>query len=143
MSPIEPTGASAFARGAPHTTTNAFSTRSGAQKAQSLQSVVTAAAAAPVETARAVAQAQASSTTRMQTETRPAAQDVAARDIAAISARARRDGAQAPDRPEAARVPPPKPHASLAKPMTAVLLHELRLQQELADVQEEKATKLR
>ena len=34
-----------------------------------------------------------------------------------------------------------RPGFSLSKPMTAVLLHELRLQQELADVQEEKGKK--
>ncbi|MEZ5716630.1 MAG: hypothetical protein R3D85_16705 [Paracoccaceae bacterium] len=120
MSPIEATGASALARGSPHNAqAGGFSARSGADKAQSIQGHATAAAAAPVETAQAVVQAQAAQSARLRSEQRPAA------DIAT----------------QAARAPARATAAPLTKPMTAVLLHELRLQQELASVQEEKEKK--
>ena len=119
MSPIESTGASVLARGSPHNTHGGFSARSGAEKAQSIQGHATAAAAAPVETARAVAQAQAAQNSRLRAEPPP------------------------PAEPLAAQLAKAKPAHStpLTKPMTAVLLHELRLQQELAHVQEQKETK--
>lgn len=106
MSPIEPAGGSALGRGAHTATQLAFSARSGAEKARSLQSAATSAAAAPVETVQAVAQAQSAQKTRL------------------------RAGSQSP--------PLSASQTALAKPMTAVLLHELRLQQELADIQVEK-----
>ena len=115
MSPIESTGPSALARGSPHHAHHGFSARSGADKARSLQAAATAAAAAPVETAKAIAQAQAAQKSRVRLDPRP----------------------------EAAKTASPKPNPTLAKPMTAVLLHELRLQQELAHVQEEKESKAR
>ncbi|MDU8929090.1 hypothetical protein RXV86_16980 [Alisedimentitalea sp. MJ-SS2] len=119
MFPIESTGASALARGSPSTQQLGFSTRSGAGKAQALQSGVTSAQpAAPVETARAVTQAQAAQKSRLSSEAR--------RPVNTKQA-------QPPSRNSAA--------LSLSKPMTAVLLHELRLQQELADVQEQKGLK--
>ena len=122
MSPIETSGAAGFARGSPHHAHAAFSARSGAQKAQTIQSAATAAAAAPVETARAVAQAQAAQKSQVKPDPRPASEGV----IAQIAKPAAKN-----------------PNPSLAKPMTAVLLHELRLQQELAHVQEEKEKKPR
>ena len=122
MSLIETTGAAALARGSPHTSHSAHSARSGAQKAMALQGVATAAAAAPVESSRAIVQAQASQKSVLKPEP-PTAEP-----------RARKPAQSAP--PAAAR---PNPH--LAKPMTAVLLHELRLQQELADVHEEMSGK--
>lgn len=101
MCPIESASAPSLARGSPHHVSPGFSARSGAARAEALQSPVTAPAAAPVETAQAVPQAQA---------TRAASQAAAH-------------------------------HAAdpLGKPMTALLLHELHLQQELADLQEKKA----
>ena len=120
MVPIESAGASALARGSPSAPQNSFAARSGADKAQSLQSSSTANAAAPVETARAIAQTQAAQKSRLNSQPQPASQPLSAQ----ASTRARSPAT-----------------LSLAKPMTAVLLHELRLQQELADVQEEKGKK--
>ncbi|WP_322865981.1 hypothetical protein U5922_007090 [Aquicoccus sp. G2-2] len=104
MSPIDPTGTSAFARSGPYRAPGGQTAHSGADKAAAQQSRSTAiTATAPVESPAAIAQAQGSEHTR----TPPA------------SAKAH---------------PPP------LKPMTALLLHELRLQQELADLQEKKDT---
>lgn len=119
MSPVESSGAAAT-RGSPHNSAHStFSARSGAQKAQSIQSTQTAAAVAPVETASAIIQAQATAKSRMKVET-PSPEHLARK---------------------AAQAAPRKSNPSLAKPMTAVLLHELRLQQELANIQEEVETK--
>ncbi len=113
MSPIEPLGGSAFARSAPHHATPAPAARSGAEKAQSMQSPVTGASAAPVETTLAIVQSQATAESDMRSAAPPASQ-------------------QATTQAAASRVAP------APQPMTAVLLYELRLQQELADVQEQK-----
>ena len=119
MFPIESAGVSALARGSPSVQQSGFAARSGAGKAQALQSGVnTAQAAAPVETARAVAQAQAAQKSRLMSENRRPA-----------------DAVQAQAQPKSQ--PRSSPPALVSKPMTAVLLHELRLQQELADVHEE------
>ncbi|MDQ2091398.1 hypothetical protein [Marimonas arenosa] len=117
MSPIEPTGASALARGSPHHTQISFSARSAADRASAIQAHATAAAAAPVETVQAVPQAQTTQKPRLRAEPSPTVD-------AAVPATTSRPGSTV-----------------LSKPMTAVLLHELRLQQELADVQEEKQKK--
>ena len=96
----------------------------GQTRPRRLQNAATAPAAAPVETVRAIAQSQASARSRMKTE--PPAGNQAVRKSAqqTLSQKAAPPGAK-------------KPNLSLTKPMTAVLLHELRLQRELADVQEE------
>lgn len=120
MSPIESTGASALARGSPFSAHSGFAARSGSEKAKSIQGHATAAAVAPVETAKAVAQTQSAQKSRVRIEQRPAP-DATATQAAQSSARSKS---------------PPS-----TKPMTAVLLHELRLQQELAHVQEEKEKK--
>jgi hypothetical protein len=119
MSLIEPTGAAAVARGSPHASTSVHAARSGPQKAQAIQSVVTATAAAPVESLRAITQPQAIAKSRMKIEM-PTPEQLARKTPQSASKR---------------------PNPSLLKPMTAVLLHELRLQQELADVQEQVSEK--
>ena len=119
MSLFEMTGAAALSRGSPHTSHSAHAARSSAQRAQDLQGVATAAAAAPVETVRAIVQIQASEKTLIKPE-RPRAESTA------------RKAAQPAPSSQMIR-----PNPSLAKPMTAMLLHELRLQQELADVRDE------
>jgi len=120
MSPIESTSSATLVRGALNNTQSAFSARSGADRAQTLQAITTSAAAAPVETARAVAHAQAAASSRMKTEPRPSSESIVA---------------------QAAKAAAATPNPAYAKPMTAVLLQELRLQQELAHVQEQKQEK--
>lgn len=120
MTPIESAGVSALARGSPHNShAGGFPARSGSEKAQSIQGHATAAAAAPVETAQAIAQPQAAQSARLRAEQRPPAASTQ----------------------QAANAAAPAPATPLTKPMTAVLLYELRLQQELASVQEEKEKK--
>ncbi len=137
MFPIEPTGAGTLARGSPHTSQGAHAARSGAQKAQDIQGVTTAAAVAPVETTHAIAQVQTSEEARIMPEF-PRAQQPA-RESAAPFAPGSSDPASQTDasRPVALNRPDP----AHAQPMTAILLHELRLQQELADIQEEMNSK--
>lgn len=118
MSPIESTG---LARGSPHVSHSPYAARSGAQKADSLQGAATAPAAAPVETMRAIVQTQRSEQTRLEHQ-------VPTRNQGTHSAQ--------PVTPSNQTLTGAN-HAAPVKPMTAVLLHELRLQQELADVQEE------
>lgn len=89
----------------------------GAQKADALQGPTTAPAAAPVETAHAVTQSQSSEKSRLPPH-KPTDERIARNSAA-----------------------PPRGDVTLTKPMTAALLHELRLQQELADVQEEVSAK--
>lgn len=118
MTAIELTGAAAIARGSPHTSQSAHAARSGLQKAQNLQGATTTTTPVPVETSRAVTQTQVSEGSRMSPEL--PVPDHASRL-----------------RAESAQQPPRTPNLALAKPMTAALLHELRLQQELNKVQEE------
>lgn len=139
MSLIEPAGAASFARGGPGAA-SAFAARSGEERAQTVQSASTTRAAAPIESSLAVIQAQAAEAARMAAEQRPA-QRVSRRALSETASRqepptARDNLAETADK-AAANAPSKKQNLSLAKPMTAVILHELRLQQELADVQEE------
>lgn len=149
MSPIETSGA-ALTRGSPHNSSQSgFAVRSSADKAQTLQSVQTSTPAAPVETERAIAQAQAAAKTRSRAElSRPepprsqpsqAAQQPAHSRAAGAAPEPARESAPEQAARKSAQSAPPKENPSLFKPMTAVLLHELRLQQELASVQEEKS----
>ena len=89
--------------------------RSGADKALAAQSARTSLAAAPIQSTRAVVQAQAQEATRLNTAAPPASSRSA----------------------PVASSPTQSLAQSLAQPMTAALLHELRLQQELADLREE------
>lgn len=142
MSPIETSGA-ALTRGSPHSNAQGgFAMRSGADKALSLQSVQTSAAAAPVETERAIAQAQAAAKSRMRIETaRPEPSQTRSPQPEQPRAKPSPSEQIARQAAQAAQKSAHKANPSLSKPMTAVLLHELRLQQELADVQEEMSKK--
>ena len=122
MTAIESTGAAAIASGSPHTSHSAYASRSGVQKAQAQQGAATTTAPAPVESTQAVIQTQVSERARMSSE-------LPVRDH---TTRQRTDPAQQATR---------NPNLSLAKPMTAALLHELRLQQELTKVQDEMSGK--
>ncbi|MDQ2095325.1 hypothetical protein [Rhodalgimonas zhirmunskyi] len=143
MSAIEPLGgASSFARGTP-TTQPGFASKSGADKAQVVQTPATVRAAAPIETSIAVIQAQAAETTRMNSGQRPVQMTVPSSPTVAEqamqNATARKSIGQG-NKTSAANTPQ-RANVSLSKPMTAVILQELRLQQQLADIQEEKAEK--
>ena len=118
MSSIDSIGATA-SRGSPSATQAAISAKSGAAKAQAMQSGGTSAAAAPVETVQAVAQSQQATKTRLTNDQRlKASPEPSVQQVSSQSQRSRAA-------------------TSLSRPMTAALLQEMRLQQQLADVQEE------
>ena len=128
MSPIEPAGTAGFTRGTAAAPAP-LAAKSGSERAQAVQAAATAPAAAPIESSLAVIQAQAAEAARMAAEQRPAAR-------AASPKSAPRDDIADHARKAAQNAPGP-----VGKPMTAVLLHELRLQQELAELQQEKEGK--